>query len=281
MASKSRKSKFFRVATEGATTDGRKIEKKWIQEIAATYDPLKYGARIFIEHIRGFNPNSQGAFRAMGDVLAVEAREVEGGKLALFAQIDPTDEMVKMNNERQKIYTSIEVVENFAGSGMAYLYGLGVTDSPASLGSEILAFASQNPAANPFSARKNVPESMFSEAEETVIELEPDAADPGPSLFSRITDMFKGKVATDDARFADVHGAVLHVAQAATENATAVAALRGEFSALQTSVAGIKTSSDQAVSGLAALVEKIDHTPNSQPRRPAAPGGNGVVATDC
>lgn len=283
MASKSRKSKFFRVATEGATTDGRKIEKKWIQEIAATYDPLKFGARIFIEHIRGYNPNnSEGAFRCMGDVLAVEAREVEGGKLALFAQIDPTDEMVKMTTkDRQKVYTSIEVVENFAGSGMAYLYGLGVTDSPASLGSEILSFASQNPAANPFTARKQVPESVFSEAEETAIELEPESADPGPSLFSRITEMFKGKATTDDARFADVHSAVVHVAQAATENTESVAALRGEFAALQESVATIRTASEQSVSDLAALVQRIDHTPNNQPRRPAAPGGNGTVATDC
>lgn len=282
MASKSRKSKFFRVATEGATTDGRKIEKKWIQEIAATYDPLKFGARIFIEHIRGFNPNSPGAFRAMGDVLAAEAREVDGGKLALFVQIDPTEEMVQMTtNERQKIYSSIEVVENFAGSGMAYLYGLGITDSPASLGSEILSFASQNPAANPFAARKHVPESMFSEAEETVIELEPESLDPGPSLFSRITDMFKGKATTDDARFADVHGAVLHVAQATTENATAVAGLLGEFAALQTSVATIKTANEQSATALADLTQQINHTPNNQPRRPPAVGGNGTVATDC
>lgn len=273
-----RKSKFFRVATEGATTDGRKIEKKWLQEIAATYDPLKYGARIFIEHIRGFNPNSENGFRCMGDVVAVEAREVEGGKLALFAQIDPTDEMVKMTSERQKIYGSIEVVENFAGTGMAYLFGLGVTDSPASLGAEILAFASQNPAANPFAARKQAPESVFSAAEEIQIELEDEPADPGPSLFSRIKDMLKGKASTEDARFSDVHSAVEHVAQAATENTDALAAIRAEFSALQTSVGLNKTASEKAVSDLS---NKIDHTPNSQPTRPAAAGGGGTVATDC
>ena len=44
------KSRFFRVATEGATTDGRAIEKKWIQQMAKNFDPKKYGARIWLEH---------------------------------------------------------------------------------------------------------------------------------------------------------------------------------------------------------------------------------------
>ncbi|MBN4658776.1 GPO family capsid scaffolding protein, partial [Escherichia coli] len=70
-----RKSKFFRVAVEGATTDGRKIERKWLTEIAQTYDPQKYGARVFIEHIRGLNP--EWGFRAMGDVVAVKTEEVD------------------------------------------------------------------------------------------------------------------------------------------------------------------------------------------------------------
>ncbi|MGH8076915.1 MAG: GPO family capsid scaffolding protein, partial [Lysobacter sp.] len=142
-----RKSKFFRVATEGATTDGRKIERKWLQQAAKNFDPLTYGARVFMEHIRGINP--AWGFSCLGDVLALETREVDG-KLALFAQIDPTDELVTLTDARQKIYSSIEIAENFANTGEAYLVGLGVTDSPASLGTEILAFASQNPAVSPF-----------------------------------------------------------------------------------------------------------------------------------
>ncbi|MNL34314.1 Phage capsid scaffolding protein (GPO) serine peptidase [compost metagenome] len=31
--------KFFRVAQEGQTTDGRVIERKWLHDIADTYDP--------------------------------------------------------------------------------------------------------------------------------------------------------------------------------------------------------------------------------------------------
>jgi hypothetical protein len=124
-------SKFFRVALEGATTDGRKIERSWIEQMAKNFDPIKYGARIWMEHIRGTLPDSQ--FRAYGDVKALKAEEVtiDGvKKLGLYAQIEPTPDLVTMTKAKQKIYTSIEINEKFADSGEAYLVGLGVTDSP-------------------------------------------------------------------------------------------------------------------------------------------------------
>ncbi|MBK1616753.1 phage capsid protein, partial [Rubrivivax gelatinosus] len=77
------KSKWFRVATEGATTDGRRIERSWIEQMAANFDPKKYGARVWLEHMRGLYPDS--VFRAYGDVAAVKAEKGEDGKLALFA----------------------------------------------------------------------------------------------------------------------------------------------------------------------------------------------------
>ncbi len=95
------KSKFFRVGTEGDTTDGRKIERGWIQDMAAHFNRDLYGARVWLEHLRGLYPDS--TFRAYGDVFALEAREVEDGKLALFAQIDPTEDLVAMNKARQKL----------------------------------------------------------------------------------------------------------------------------------------------------------------------------------
>lgn len=45
------KPKFFRVATEGTATDGRTITREWIQQMAASYDPKKFGARIWLEHL--------------------------------------------------------------------------------------------------------------------------------------------------------------------------------------------------------------------------------------
>ena len=271
-----RKSKFFRVAVEGATTDGRKIERKWLTEIAQTYDPQKYGARVFIEHIRGLNP--EWGFRAMGDVVAVKTEEVDidGEKrLALFAQIEPTEEMVKLVAAGQKIYSSIEVNPNFAGSGQAYLVGLGITDSPASLGTEVLAFAAQHPEANPFAARKQAPGNLFTVAEEAAIELEdPEPAAP-PSLLAKIRELFSRRAANDDARFADVHSAVEHIA---TEVAEQQAALTARFATLEARFGELKAANEKAIADLAA---KLDHTPARDPQRPAATGASGAVVTDC
>lgn len=276
------KSKFFCVAVEGTTTDGRKIERKWLEQIAANYNAAKYGARVFIEHIRGLNP--EWGFRCMGDVIAVKTGDVEidGEKrLGLFAQIKPTDEMLALNKAGQKIYSSIEVNPDFAGSGEAYLVGLGVTDSPASLGTEVLAFAAQNPAANPFAARKQAPENLFSAAMLSEIEFEDDKSDQ-PSLLERITALFSRRQATDDQRFADVHAAVEHVANAvadASARATGEAdTLREAFSALKAELDEQKAAHDEA---FAALTARLDNAPAGTPPRPHATGGGGQVLTDC
>jgi len=96
-------SKWFRVATEGATTDGRKISRDWLTQIANNFNREKYGARMWIEHMRSMSPD--GTFKAMGDVIEVKAEEVDG-KLTLFAKLDPTEEMREYNRNRQKVYTS-------------------------------------------------------------------------------------------------------------------------------------------------------------------------------
>ena len=144
MAGKTEKklrSKWTHVAVEGATTDGRKIERSWIEEMAASYDRNTYGARINCEHIRGLGPDA--LFGSFGDVTALKAEEAEIAgvkKLALFAQIEPTESLVALNKKGQKVYTSIEIDPKFADSGKAYLVGIAVTDSPASLGTEALKF---------------------------------------------------------------------------------------------------------------------------------------------
>ena len=87
------KSKFFRVAVEGGTTDGRTITREWIEQMAKRYNKSTYGARVNMEHIRGIDP--EGLFKMYGDITAAKTEEVEieGEKrLALFVQIDPTPE---------------------------------------------------------------------------------------------------------------------------------------------------------------------------------------------
>ena len=61
-----KKSKRFRIGVEGATTDGRTIERSWLEEMAASYDPAVYTALINMEHIKGFTPDSM--FRRFGKV---------------------------------------------------------------------------------------------------------------------------------------------------------------------------------------------------------------------
>ena len=137
------KTRFFRVAVEGATTDGRAIDRQWLLDAAETYNRDTYAARVNLEHVRGIT--ADGPFQAYGDVLSLKTDTVEltvGGKtekrLALFAEIDALDPLIAMNKKGQKLFSSVEIAPNFAGSGKAYFVGLAVTDSPASLGTEML-----------------------------------------------------------------------------------------------------------------------------------------------
>lgn len=273
------RSKWFRVAVEGATTDGRQMERNWIEEMVAAYDPKKYGARIWMEHIRGTLADSP--FRAYGDVLALKAEEVEidGAKrMGLFAQIEPTDDLVKMvNNLKQKIYTSIEVMEKFAGTGKAYLMGLAVTDTPASLGTEMLAFAAKNPEASPLRSRKQSPDNLFTASVETALEFEEYEEKPGvgAALFARVQELLKGKQGVDDLEFAQIGNAVEAIAEHVKQQAEAFAAevkasaeLRAQLDQLSKQFTELKT----------ALGKTQDFT---QQQRPPATGGDGKVLTDC
>lgn len=125
-------SKFFRIAREGATTDGREITRDQIDQMAENYQPSVFGARIWLEHFRSLLPES--IFQAYGDVVAVRAEDDEDGKRVLSAQLSPTAALIAINKERQKVYTSIEMDTSFSDSGQAYLVGLAVTDTPAKSG---------------------------------------------------------------------------------------------------------------------------------------------------
>ncbi len=181
------KTRFFRIAVEGQTTDGRTIERQWLTDAAATYNPATYAARINMEHVRGITADKP--FKAYGDVLSLKTEEIElelGGKkekkLALFAELDVTDELIAMNTDRQKLFTSIEISTNFANTGKAYLVGLAVTDSPASLGTEMLQFAASQGENNPLKGRKQDPANLFTAATEFTLELAEEAqANPDPT----------------------------------------------------------------------------------------------------
>lgn len=277
------RSKFFRVAVEGATTDGRVIERQHITDMAASYDPQLYGARIWVEHMRSLMPD--GPFKAFGDVLAVKAEEVEVGgvkKLALFAQIEPTDALVAMvNNDKQKLYTSIEIAPKFADTGKAYLQGLAVTDTPASLGTEMLAFAAQQGEKSPLAARKQAPDNLFTAMEETEItfdEVSQPAARPskmaillsGIGLLPKLEPEPQQDPNADLGKFADQ---LLATFTAQEERIEQLSAKNDELTAK------VKALGDQ----VAGFRKTLDETPQTFKKRPPISGSGGNVgdATDC
>ncbi len=115
-----KRSKFFCIAVEGATCDGRTLDANALHEMAETYAPATYTARVNMEHIRGFS--AEPPFNAYGDVVALETRDVElqlGGKtekkVGLFAQVDALDTLVELKNKGQKLFSSMR--EFFAQGG--------------------------------------------------------------------------------------------------------------------------------------------------------------------
>lgn len=144
-ATKDTQPQYTRVAVEGATVDGRTIQRVWLTQAAANYDTDVKGARVWVEHMRSMWSDSP--FSAQGDVVALKAEEIKTGKLAgkmaLYAAIKPLPDLVTLNKRGKKIYSSIEIEPKFADTGEAYLTGLAVTDDPASLGVEMLKFSAQ------------------------------------------------------------------------------------------------------------------------------------------
>ncbi|AVD88052.1 GPO family capsid scaffolding protein [Pseudomonas sp. SWI44] len=278
-ASKKFRSKFFRVAVEGATTDGRTIERQWLVDAAETYNPNTYGARVWLEHFRSVLPD--GPFKAYGDVVALKTEEVEVAgkkKLALFAQIEPTADLIALNKARQKIFTSIEIRPKFADTGRAYLDGIAVTDTPASLGTEMLTFSAQHPEANPLKARKNDPDNLFSEAIEIALEFEEvtDSESKVAGLFSRVMEALgksKDKAVKDDAQFSELTEAIEALATHAKEQGEAFTEEVAARNDLVEKVTKLTTDFNDLVKRLG---DTEDH---SQKHRPPATGGDGKVLT--
>ncbi|HEI8998453.1 TPA: GPO family capsid scaffolding protein [Citrobacter koseri] len=280
-------SKFFRIGVEGDTCDGRVISATDIQEMADMFDPRVYGCRINLEHIKGLLPDSP--FKRYGDVVELKAEKIEddselNGKLALFARISPSDELVAMNKALQKVYTSMEIQPNFANSGKCYLVGLAVTDDPASLGTEYLEFC-RTAKHNPLNRFKASPENLFSVA--TLAELEFE--DQPETLLAKLTDsvkaIFSRKQQDDDARFADVREAVTAIAERVQSGGEDTEARFGKLESEITALKQTVTEQAEATSQqFSAFKTTLDNTESSvQPRRKLSTGGDSAdsALTDC
>lgn len=275
------KSKWFRFAVEGATTDGRQIQRSWIEQMAKNYDPKVFGARVNLEHIKGIFPD--GPFKSYGDVLALNAKEITdgalAGKLALFAQIEPHKDLLEMNANKQKVYTSIEVSSKFADTGEAYLIGLALTDDPASLGTEFLEFSAKA-SVNPLNSRKQDPNNLFSAAEETLIEFEDDQPQSDTafsSMIERLTGLFKNKADKDSAKFMQLGEIVeqffTQSAERFSQQHQKMEALQEKYSKLENELNTVKAENQEYKS-------LLNEMPDS-PKRPTSTGGQAEVETDC
>lgn len=162
------------IATAGYTVDGREITATDLRDMAETYDPSIYTALIWLEHYRwGGN---------FGQVLAVKVEEVDG-ETKLFAKISPSADLIELNGKGQKLFTSIEILPNFKRTGKAYLYGLAVTDSPASTGTTQLNFSARG-------LEQNI---CFGKAEPFSFQL---AQDEEASFFAMLKKFFASEVET-------------------------------------------------------------------------------------
>ena len=121
------------IGVSGETADGRTISSKELQEMADQYDPEIYGARINLEHMNFLFPGYGSGY---GDVIELKAEPwaKDETKTALLAKLNITESLQKLWDSGQKIYTSMEITPRFADTKKAYLTGLAITDTPASLG---------------------------------------------------------------------------------------------------------------------------------------------------
>lgn len=272
-----KKSKFVQICTEGATCDGRNVSRQDIQDMADSYDPRMYNARVNMEHFRGLLPNSP--FKAYGDVTGLKAEEItEGplkGKLALKAQIDATDELVEINRARQKVHTSVEYNPNFAKTGKAYLTGLAVTDSPASLGTEILQFCAgvEN---NPLAHRKSDPACLFTASEEITFEFEEPQEDK-PNLLTRVKELLSTRDKGHQADMSDIQKTITLMA----ENQQQQSEHLGQIDTLTQAVTLLTDNVTQQQAALTELTQKLSTTDASHLSRPLSTGGKPELETDC
>jgi hypothetical protein len=128
-----------RVATSGLTVDGREILPQELRDIAETYKSSLYTAVIWCDHERWHG--SHGTVYSVR--LVEEADDLEPGQVALEAQLKPNDRLLWLNDQGQKLFSSIEITPNFRGTGKAYLTGMAVTDEPASVGTQELYFSNK------------------------------------------------------------------------------------------------------------------------------------------
>lgn len=284
------KTKKFLLATSGTTVDGRNISESDIQEMASSYDPKTYGARVNIEHIRGLRGDSE--FKAYGDVLELSAEEVtvnfngtDEKRIGLYGVFDVSDDAKALNDAGQKVYPSIEIFPNFGDKGFAYLAGCALTDSPACIGTDRMEFNRTMPGTlQQYAAQSGIAAAVLEFAEDKT-----DDQEKVGGLVEAMTGFFSkfGGGQTDANPAAPAPAPVAPPADApAAFDMAAFTAVMTEFAEKTAAeIADVKTTITENLHAervrIDALAAQMDATPAAgQGVRPAANGGN-FTATDC
>lgn len=282
------KTKPFLLATAGSTVDGRTIDDKMLTEMASSYNPKTYGARLNIEHIRGMT--GEKPFKAFGDVLELSTANVEidfnGTKetrLGLYGVFDVTDDAKALNEAGQKVYPSIEIESNFGGKGHAYLMGCALTDSPASIGTERLQFNRALPGVITLTAEaSNTPAALLAPADD--VAANDAAVSVVAGFFSKLSD----KLGLNGQQAPAAPAVTVPAAPAAGAPAFDPAQFAKDLGeALEQAFAkqaeGVSAQIATVTSQVTALSQKIENTADPiHKNRPPANGPNGnFTRTDC
>jgi hypothetical protein len=261
------------IAAMGLTVDGREISEKDINDIVATYNYKKYGARINLDH--EFNWSGWAAKNLsnldikggmLGDVIELTTDKNDEGVKVLYAVLSPNASFVQLNQADQAVYFSIEIDRDFMKSGQTYLTGLAVTDYPASTYTDRIHFGQQNKdhAANPNQAQTPSDTDLL----KVSLALE-DAAKPSKSLFKQL---FNFKKDDDDMKREDFAAAMTdalgeplnkftQALDASTQATQALLAKQGSTAAPQGDVntdSHADTSADKPTAAFSALDGKVD-----------------------
>lgn len=124
---------FKRIARSGNTIDRRKIDPQWLIDAAESYSKETYTALVYPDHYDWYVN--------YGTVDELDYKKLSNGVVELYANFTPNDLWRAQVKEGQRQYTSIAVDTNFAQDGKAYVYSIGATNNPASLGVEKLEFS--------------------------------------------------------------------------------------------------------------------------------------------
>lgn len=180
---------WYTIATAGPTADGRVIEEQWLIDAAEKYDPDFYTAVIDSEHLLE-------VYGCFGHVTELRIGK-KFGRVSLEAKVNANRRLLAMNAEDQRLFPSIWPAENFSDTGMTYLYRLAMTNSPASIGTDMMKFSTQgNGGQTPVFSVDHVQKKLGKPDEQKGTggaPAEPTFTAKEKSLLTAIKELFSGK----------------------------------------------------------------------------------------